>query len=184
MYHGFLIYKPMLKSPIAVFILKVLAIFIVWYLIYEMWLLPDGRLDEGLSLNIIGNSAGILRKMGFDVWTVNRIIGIYENPGIEIVNGCNGISSMGLFIGFILSYPGDWKNKISFSLIGVSVIYFVNIIRIVVLVITQEKWPEFFHFTHDYSTTTIFYIVIFLMWMLWVKLNDADFNSKPVAANA
>ena len=36
----------------------------------------------------------------------------------------------------------------------------------------QEWAPQFFNFTHDYSTTTIFYLVIFLLWMLWVRIAE------------
>lgn len=163
-----------MRSPVVKFIVKALSIFVVWYLIYELWLLPDGRLDEWLSLNIIGTSAGILKAFGADIFTVNRIIGIGEYPGIQVVDGCNGISAIGLFIGFILAYPGDWKSRISFSIVGVGVIYLVNIVRITVLVITQKEWPQFFDFTHDYSTTAIFYIVIFILWMVWVNFAEQE----------
>lgn len=173
-----------LKSPVVAFVLKALAIFVIWYMLYELWLLPDGSLDEWLSLNIIGVSAGILELFGADVFTVNRIIGIGEFPGIEIVDGCNGIASMGLFIGFILSYPGDFKNRISFCVAGIGIIYLINIIRVITLVLTQAYWPQFFDFTHDYSTTAIFYIVIFLLWMIWVNFADTNFTPKTKPAHA
>lgn len=173
----------MLKSPITQFIFKALAVFIAWYVLYELWLLPDGSLDEWVALNIVSVSRGIIDVFGYDTWSVNRIIGIGENGGIELVDGCTGISAIGLFLGFILAYPGNWKNRISFSLLGIGVIYIVNILRIVTLVITQEEWSEFFDFTHDYSTTTIFYVVIFLLWMTWVKFSDGDFSTSEVAGN-
>src|SRR5690606_40833141 len=50
--------------------------------------------------------------MGFDVYTVDRIIGIGEYSGIKIVDGCNGIAAMGLFLGFIIAYPGDRVQKL------------------------------------------------------------------------
>ncbi|MEX0723188.1 MAG: archaeosortase/exosortase family protein [Gracilimonas sp.] len=171
-----------MNSPVIKFIAKALLIFIIWYLIYELWLLPDGSLDEWLSLNIIGASAGFLKWIGYEVFTVNRIIGIGEYPGIEIVDGCNGIAAMGLFLGFILAYPGDWKNRISFSVLGICVIYVVNMVRIITLTITQVEWPKFFDFTHDYSTTTIFYLVIFLLWMVWVNYSDMNSFSNPSKA--
>ncbi len=174
----------MLKSPVTQFILKALGIFIVWYVVYELWLLPDGRLDEWLSLNIVSISTGVLQSIGYETWSIHRTLGIGENRGIELVDGCTGISAIGLFLGFILAYPGDWKNRISFSLLGIGVIYIVNIVRIVVLAITQEEWVEFFDVTHDYSTTTIFYIVIFVMWMAWVKFSDGDFKSSVKLENA
>lgn len=165
----------MIKSPVTLFVVKALSIFIVWYVLYEMWLLPDGRLDLWLSHNIVGVSKGLIQWIGYETWSVNRIIGIGENAGIELVDGCTGISAIGLFLGFILAYPGDWKKRVSYSLFGIGVIYIVNILRIVVLAITQEEWIEFFDFTHDYSTTAIFYLVIFGLWVIWVQLIDEKF---------
>jgi exosortase family protein XrtF len=165
-----------MNKEILVFVSKALCFFVVWYLIYELWLLPKGDIDHWLALNIVSVGAGITELFSYDVWTINRIIGIGENGGIELVDGCTGISAIGLFLGFILAYPGDWKNRISFSVLGITVIYLVNIIRVVVLVITQEEWIEFFDITHDYSTTLIFYVVIFLLWVLWVNFEDFSFE--------
>lgn len=43
-----------MNSPVIKFIAKALLVIILWFMVYELWLLPDGRLDEWLSLNIIG----------------------------------------------------------------------------------------------------------------------------------
>ncbi len=173
-----------MNSAIIKFIVKAFAVFILWYIIYELWLLPEGNLDKWLALNIVAVSNGLIEFIGYETWSVHRIIGIGENAGIELVDGCTGISAIGLFLGFILAYPGEWKSRISFSLLGIGVIYVVNILRIVMLVVTQEEWVEFFDFTHDYSTTTIFYIVIFVMWMTWVKFSDGNFSTSKSAKNA
>ncbi len=162
----------MLKSPLAKFIIVALIFFVVWYILYEQWILPDGRLDEWLSLNIVGVSTGILNFFGFDTFTYHRVTGISGNPGVEIVDGCNGIAAIGLFLGFIIAFPGPWKSRLSFSVIGIGVIYLTNIVRIVFLAITQAKWPALFDFTHDYSTTAIFYVVIFVLWMVWVNYHS------------
>ena len=148
--------------------------FVLWYLVYELWLLPDGRLDLWLSLNIVGISDGILRVLGYDTYSVNRVVGIGEAPGIKIVDGCNGISAMGLFLGFILAYPGEWKYKISFCIAGIGIIYLVNIARVVALAITQHSYPSLFGFMHTYSTSAIFYITIFLFWMILANFSETN----------
>ena len=163
-----------MKSLIVKFIAKALGFFAIWYLIYDLWLLPAGDLDRWLSLNIVMVGGGILEAFGFDVYAFGRVIGIVEYPGIEIVDGCNGVAAIGLFLGFIFAYPGDWRNKLSFSLFGVSLIYLVNLFRIITLTITQAHYPSLFDFMHDYSTTTIFYLFIFLLWMIWVNFNDSS----------
>lgn len=161
-----------LKSDIGKFLVKVICIYFVWYLVYELWILPNGYIDEPLSKNIASISAGILSFLGEDVFYYGRVVGIVGTAGGEIVNGCNGIAAIGLFIGFIFAYPGAWKPRIYFSIFGVAVIYLVNITRIVILSYTQYYWPQMFDFTHDYSTTAIFYIVIFVLWMIWANYGE------------
>jgi exosortase/archaeosortase family protein len=168
----------MIKSPLTQFVIKAIGFFLVWYVIYELWLLPNGALDKFISLNVIGISKGILDWLSFDIFTYSRVIGILGNPGVEIVDGCNGIAAMGLFFGFIIAYPGEIYKKISFTILGVCLIYISNIIRIIALVITQETNPEIFDFFHDYTTTAIFYFIIFGLWMLWVNYSDSTFTNE------
>jgi exosortase family protein XrtF len=170
------------KSPIARFILSALGIFILWYVVYELWLLPQGDLDRWVAQNIVSVSAGIVQLFGYEVWSFNRVVGIMGNGGVELVDGCTGISAIGLFLGFVLAYPGNWRHRISFSVFGIAVIYLVNIIRVVTLIITQKELPSIFDFTHDYSTTLIFYLVIFFLWVLWVNLEGGIQNRDGYAS--
>lgn len=170
--------KSFLKSDIAIFLLKVICIYLVWYMVYEVWVLPSGVIDEPLSKNIASVSAGIVHFLGEDVFYYGRVVGIIGTPGGEIVDGCNGIAAIGLFLGFIFAYPGAWMPRIFFSIFGIAVIYLINITRIVVLTFTQFYWPEAYDFMHDYSTTTIFYIAIFILWVVWANFGDPAIASE------
>ncbi len=159
-------------SPIRTFVLKAFGIFVLWYVLYELWLLPDGQLDHWVALKVIDGTAFLTKLMGFEVWMQGRVLTIAGNNSIEMVNGCTGISAIGLFLGFIWAYQGQNRSRLYFSLLGIAIIYLVNVIRIVTLMLMQELVPQFFDYTHDYSTTIIFYLVIFFLWMLWVRLAD------------
>lgn len=162
------------NKAIFIFAGKLLAWFGIWYLIYEMWLLPDGRLDAFLSVNIVEVAAGILGLFGADLFHANRVLGIVGTNGIIVVNGCNGLEAIGLFIGFVMSYPGDSIKRAFFIPMGILVIYLVNVFRIVSLVLIQYYYPAGFDFAHDYSTSAIFYLAIFAMWVIWI-----NFGQKP-----
>lgn len=175
------------RSDVTKFLVKVFAIYVIWYLVYELWVLPNGFIDEPLSKNIASVSAGILSFLGEDVFYYGRVVGITGVAGVEIVDGCNGIAAIGLFLGFIFAYPGAWLPRIYFSIFGIVVIYLVNIVRIVTLCLIQVYYPSAFGFTHDYSTTAIFYIIIFVLWMVWVNYGDtfekpSDNKPEPAAA--
>ena len=94
-------------SPLRSFALKALGIFLLWYVLYELWLLPDGRLDHWVALRVIDGAALVTRLFGFEVWMLNRVVTIAGNNGIEMVDGCTGISAIGLFLGFVWAYPGQ-----------------------------------------------------------------------------
>lgn len=172
-----------LRSDIGIFLLKVVGIYLCWYVIYELWLVPDGRLDAWLTTNIVSVSAGILQSLGYDLYATGRLIGIGESAGIYLVDGCSGIAAIGLFVGFVIAYPGEWVPRMAFIFMGIGIIYFVNVIRIVILSITQVQWPSMFDVTHDYSTTAIFYLVIFLLWVVWANLGGKESSEEGLSIN-
>lgn len=59
-------------SPLTRFLMKVSAIYIIWYLIYDYYLLPDGQLDTFLSLSGVNLAGGILNIFGWDIYFETR----------------------------------------------------------------------------------------------------------------
>jgi exosortase family protein XrtF len=171
----------MQRSEVVVFFAKALAIYVVWYLVYDLWMLPDGRVDAWLSEHIVRVSGALLSGMGFDVVASGRIVGLVGANMLEIVNGCNGIEVLGLFVGFVVAYPGRTENRYWFIPLGILVLYVTNVVRIVVLAITQLHVPAIFDVTHDYSTTAIFYAVVFVMWVFWVNYGARNFRGEATA---
>jgi exosortase family protein XrtF len=165
----------MQRSEVIIFFAKALSIYIVWYLLYDLWMLPDGRVDLWLSEHIVRVSGGFLSILGFDVYASGRIIGLVGTNMLEIIDGCNGIEVIGLFIGFVVAYPGITVNRFLFVPIGILLLYITNIVRIVVLSIVQLHAPGIFTVTHDYSTTAIFYLVVFALWVVWVNYGSNTF---------
>lgn len=170
------------KSDVTAFIIKVFVIYILWYIVYELWILPNGYIDEPLSRNIAAVSAGILSFFGESIFLYERVVGITGAPGVEIIDGCNGIAAIGLFLGFIFAYPGKWIPRILFSFFGIGIIYIVNVLRIVTLSYVQVYYPSAFDFTHDYSTTAIFYIVIFILWIIWANYSESFDNKNDTGS--
>lgn len=163
-----------MNRRILTFLAKVLAIYALWYVAYDLWLLPDGRLDEWLSHNVATVSAFLLDVAGFSVNVQDRIVWITGKTGVEIANGCNGLSTIGLFIGFVVAYPGSPVRRAVFIPVGILLIYVVNVLRVVVMLLLQVYWPAAFDPMHTFGLTTIFYCAVFGLWVLWV-----NYGSKP-----
>ncbi len=97
-------------SPLALFLLKAGGIYAAWQLLYDLVVLPDGRLDTWLSITGVKLAAASLSLLGWDIGSTGRFIACVGNRGVEIQNGCNGMDLLGLYAGFIIAYPGYLKN--------------------------------------------------------------------------
>lgn len=167
-----------MKGPFSIgrFLLIAGSFFMLWYIIYEHIVLPDGRLDYALSVSTAGSVSWLLNATGFDAFSVERIVGLTGDSGVKVVPRCNGVAVYGIYLAFILAVPGTLKNRVSFIIQGAVLIYLTNFIRIAVLVVAKIYSPSVFHFTHDYLTTAVFYLVIILLWAAWLKLYEQDYH--------
>ncbi|SDE37380.1 exosortase family protein XrtF [Ulvibacter litoralis] len=90
----------------------------------------------------------------------------------SIVEGCNSLSIIVLFIAFVVAFAQRFKKTILFLLAGSVLIYAVNIVRIVILVVALHAYPEYEKLLHGVVFPGIIYGMVFLLWMLWIKKLD------------
>jgi exosortase family protein XrtF len=168
-----------LKNPIYRFLLLLLVCYLAWYLLYELWLHPQGTLDMMVIDFTIVLSKFILELLGYAVFTgTERVIGVDGTGGLWIGDNCNAIALFALFAGFIISFPGSWKKKLLYIPIGIVIIEILNVLRVVALAMLDtysRKWTEF---NHTYTFTIIIYGCIFLLWIIWVNRFSGAFQKK------
>lgn len=87
----------------------------------------------------------------------------------KIIEGCNAISVIILFISFIIAFSGKIKTTVLFLLTGSVLIYAVNLVRIVILSIGLYHYPSRSEILHTVIFPAIIYGMVFLLWMLWVN---------------
>lgn len=160
-----------LKTPVYSFLFKALALYILWYIIYEMWLHPVGKLDSWVIKGTLNMSLASLKALGAHTFTgSDRLIGIDGTNGLWMGDNCDSIELCALFAGFIIAFPGAWLKKLWYIPLGCLFIFILNVIRVDLLAIIQKnfsyKWLEF---NHTYTFTILVYAFIFLMWYYWVK---------------
>ena len=160
-------------KAVITFLAKGVAAYGLWYIAYDLWLLPDGRLDAWLSFHVVETSGMVLSTLGQNVFTDGRLIQLAGTPGLKVVNGCNGLTTIGLFIGFIIAYPGTTVRRLLFIPLGALVIYASNVVRVSTLAIFQRHWLEAFEWVHGLGAPTFFYLVVFGLWVLWVNFGGS-----------
>ena len=168
---------------LAVFLAKMAAVYAVWFVLYDLWLLPDGRLDEALSL-FVADATGAVLGLFYDgvvvdgrtIWTPGQTAGIY------IADGCNGLSALSLFVGFVVAYPGTWARRAVFVPLGLVAIVVVNVLRCAVLLVVGDLWPEMFGAVHAFHALFIFYVAIFALWVVWAHWGGSEGSSAVAHA--
>ncbi|MGY5851616.1 exosortase family protein XrtF [Salegentibacter sp. F14] len=88
----------------------------------------------------------------------------------QIVEGCNAMSIMVLFVAFILAFFGKPRTTFFFLIAGLVIIYLMNIVRIAVLSIGIYELPHHAEFLHTIIFPLIIYGTVFLLWILWVYI--------------
>ena len=68
------------------FLIRAAIFYTIWQVIYDLFLLPNGKLDEFLSLSVVYISKTILNIFGWDIHSLGRIITINGYRGVEVLN--------------------------------------------------------------------------------------------------
>lgn len=87
----------------------------------------------------------------------------------RVIEGCNSISVIILFISFIIAFAGPFKTTFSYIIVGSVLIYIVNLLRIVILSIGLYHYPSRSDELHSIIFPLIIYSMVFLLWMFWIN---------------
>ena len=87
----------------------------------------------------------------------------------RMIEGCNALSVIILFISFIFSFSGKVRATSFFIVLGSCVIYSLNVIRIALLCALMYHYPENEALLHDVLFPLFIYGVVFILWLIWVN---------------
>jgi exosortase/archaeosortase family protein len=165
---------------INTFLIK-LFLFTVVYLILDNYLVPNIPSFNSawekvfhFGRNLIMNSSVFFLESLFNYNVVNSkdFIMIEGSVGFEVGLPCVGIGLTYSYVSLIISYPGLLKYKLFFLPLGIFSIYFLNVIRVVQLVIADHNNSRIPNQNlHDIFNFFI-YALVFLLWIIWVKLES------------
>ena len=104
-------------------------------------------------------------------WTKEPFVRIYfqENYVVRIVEGCNGISVIILFVSFVLAFSGTLKNTLFYVFGGSLLIYCLNVLRIAFLIVLMYYFPDQKQVLHNVFFPVIIYGLVFVLWLIWVN---------------
>ena len=167
----FILYKPFLLF-LATFFLS----YIVLTFLYHRYLtrFEENNVDS-ISRMVSKNTGQVLQLFnnGSSVeesGTYPYIKLFYNQKYVaRIVEGCNAISVIILFISFVLAFSGKFKTTLLFIFGGSLLIYVLNVLRIVALSALIFYFPKQESFLHGVLFPLYIYGVVFILWLIWVR---------------
>lgn len=87
---------------------------------------------------------------------------------VEVKNNCNAVYEAGLFAAAVWAYPATIRSKALGTLAGVSILYAVNVLRLVSLLAIGALARDWFDVAHLYVWQALFFAVVAGCWFGWV----------------
>ncbi|MFD0989121.1 exosortase family protein XrtF [Mariniflexile jejuense] len=179
-------YKLVIK-----FIATFLLVYITLSVAYKFYLqFSDGsKFYPDFMTHLVGiQSKTLLDAFGYNAQMVPhpnepslKVI-INGNYVARVIEGCNSVSVIILFVSFIMAFAAQTKTTFFYMLSGSVLIYTVNLLRIVLLSMLLYHYPKQKAILHSVVFPAIIYGMVFLLWIFWVnrfskiKKTDAQTN--------
>lgn len=166
------------NKAVIKFLLFFFGTYIVFALLYQAYLKYvtwENYFPDYVTHKVAEQSYQVIDFLGYETY-INKSaklpqmqLWVKEKPVVRIIEGCNSISVIILFLAFIVAFHKGFKKTLFFILFGSILIYVLNIIRIALLTLGLYYYPEYRDLLHDIIFPLFIYGVVFLLWLYWIK---------------
>ena len=153
-------------------------LFAVWYALLHTcyFLIPDGVLTQYLHhdciTSIVAPAINLLSVTDTVLAHSNTITS--ANTSLKVVRGCDGAGAVFLLMAGILAFKTTQKLKAIGIIIGLSLIYIINMLRIIGLFFILEHRHSWFQVVHTYLLPTFIVIICTIFFLWWTTLSTLD----------
>ncbi|MBG42571.1 MAG: exosortase family protein XrtF [Aequorivita sp.] len=161
------------------FVVLFMGSYLLMSVLYGLYLKvsENGNYFPDFVTNLVAKqSSAVLDAFGYNSILVpdsiaqGMLLTIDNKYTVNIVEGCNSISVIILFIAFIIAFAENFKKTLLFLFAGVVLIYIVNLLRIAILTVALYKYPQYENLLHSVVFPGIIYSMVFILWMIWVRM--------------
>ncbi|WP_055097223.1 exosortase family protein XrtF [Flavobacterium aquidurense] len=163
-------------KPFLIFISTFFAAYILLTMVYKFYLNTFETNDVDGITSVVGkNVLQLMNAFNCDIKIFKSLsdswLEVWYNKKyvIRIVEGCNAVSVIILFISFVLAFSGKLKTTILFIMFGILFIYILNVVRIALLAVLLFHVPEQQHMLHGVLFPLVIYGAVFILWIIWVN---------------
>lgn len=128
-----------------------------------------------ITKNVANQASSVIRFFGYDTQIIQHnkelSMKVFVNGKYvaRVIEGCNSVSLIILFLAFIIAFQGSVKDTIWFGILGAILIYLVNLIRIAILSVGLYAYPKQETLFHDLIFPAIVYGMVLFLWLIWVN---------------
>ncbi|WP_394331919.1 exosortase family protein XrtF [Flavobacterium caeni] len=175
-------------KPFLVFLGKFLLTYALLTLVYQAYLGQFSKADfevDSFTESVAHQTKWLIAVFDNQVATAPHL----EQASIKmfyhhrfvarIVEGCNALSVIILFVSFVVAFTGKTKTTIGYIVAGSLLVHVLNIARIAFLVVALYHFPEYEDLLHGVIFPLIIYGVVFILWVIWVN-KFSLYAAKPV----
>ncbi|MDC8106274.1 exosortase family protein XrtF [Chryseobacterium sp. PTM-20240506] len=167
----------MLKDfkPVLSILLRFIIIYVVLLLAYQFYL--NSYKETGLDpfsrmiaeqVSYIQNILKYPTQLYNDVEKEQVWFYVKNVYVTRMVEGCNAISVIILFVSFVFAFYKGAKTFI-FVLIGLMILYVINVLRIVGINLLVSDYKQYEKMAHDFLFPAVIYGTVVILWLVWIK---------------
>ncbi len=161
-------------KPFLLFLGKFFLTYLLLTFIYQFYLIKDSGNVDKLTTIVAKNTVQVLNlfdNASLETTKIDEFIKLFykETYIVRIVEGCNSISVIILFISFVIAFSGKRKQTFFFIFRGSLIIYILNIFRIALLCHLLYHFPNQQVLFHSIIFPLIIYGTVFILWIIWVN---------------
>ena len=161
--------------PTILFLAKFVGIYLVGNILYGLYATAYEPSPDPATHWVTDQTAIVLTACGWPTEAesrTNKATTELKHDGkrvLAVYEGCNGLNVMIIFVAFLIAFGPISKPLLWFIPLGLLIIHLMNLARITLLFWVSLYWERYMYFTHKYFFTAILYVVVFILWVWWVR---------------
>lgn len=125
-------------------------------------------LAQPLAVVFASASGLVLNLLSFRATASGTLLKV-EGFGVQIDDVCTGIFVVAIYLSAVLAYPSRSTEKVKGFVLGASVIFTLNVIRVMSLVYIGRYFPAFFETAHLLVWQSLIIFSALLVWLYWTE---------------
>ena len=93
----------------------------------------------------------------------------YDGFNVIVIGECAGVMEFMIFGAALFAYPASWGKRLVGVLLGIPILFVFNVMRIIGLLFVGRYATEMFGLAHLYFWQAGTVLVIWGLWMAWIR---------------